>query len=128
MVGQVSDENECNMVGQVSDENNGDIVVQVSDENEGKEDKLQPKYLEVATREHQAQDDVDPLDWIAEHLDELIYRYPDMWIAVYQGEVVASARDPAVLKAQIDASGIERPLITEIPSEPIVWDTAYAIF
>jgi len=104
------------------------MVGQVSDENESNQDMLQPKYSEVATREHQAQGDVDPLDWIAENLDELIERYPDTWIAVSQGEVVASSRDPADLKAQIDASGIERPLITEIPSEPIVWDTAYAIF
>ena len=103
-------------------------VGQVSDENESNQDMLQPKYSEVTTREDQAQGDVDPLDWIAENLDELIERYPDMWIAVYQGAVVASARELADLKAQIDASGIERPLVTEIPSKPIVWDTAYAIF
>ena len=42
------------------------------------------------------------------HYQELLQRYPDEWIAIYDGEVRGQATDLQQLLAQIDALGIAR--------------------
>ena len=65
------------------------------------------------------------LEWVSKNLPELEARYAGQWIAVDRGKVVAAATDlPAVLR-RIAELGVEGPFITQIPSEPVIWTTAY---
>jgi hypothetical protein len=40
------------------------------------------------------------------HRDELLRRYPERWVAVYNGEVVGAAKDPKRLIRQLERKGI----------------------
>lgn len=44
--------------------------------------------------------------YFEEHRQELIEQYPDMWIAVYNKQVVGTAKDPKRLLAQLKRKGI----------------------
>lgn len=65
------------------------------------------------------------LDWVSRNLTELEATYAGRWIAVDRGKVVAAATDLPGLLQQIAELGVEGPFITEIPSEPVIWTTAY---
>lgn len=65
------------------------------------------------------------LEWVSRNLRELEARYAGQWIAVDRGKVVAAATDLPGLLQQTAELGVEGPLITQIPSEPVIWTTAY---
>ncbi len=44
--------------------------------------------------------------WVDEHHDELLKAYNDRWIAVYNREVVGSARDITRLIRQLERKGV----------------------
>jgi len=44
--------------------------------------------------------------YIAEHHDALLEQYPEKWIAVHDGKVVAVGRDFPELKRKVEESGI----------------------
>lgn len=66
----------------------------------------------------------DELDWLSKNLQNICGRYSDQWVAVYSNEIIAAASNLPDLMSQI--SGFDRPLITFIPAEPIVWNFTYA--
>jgi hypothetical protein len=53
---------------------------------------------------------VDDFEWIQSHLDELGAAYPDEWIAVHKGRVLAADRDlgkvETAAQAQVSATDI----------------------
>lgn len=65
------------------------------------------------------------LEWVSRNLTELEARYAGQWIAVDCGKVVAAATDLPGLLQQIAELGAEGPFITQIPSEPVTWTTAF---
>ncbi len=67
----------------------------------------------------------DALDWVGLHLAELQTRYGGRWIAVANEEVVASADDLPGLMAALEGIGVDSPFVTQIPDQPIAWDTLY---
>jgi len=65
------------------------------------------------------------LEWLSENLDDLMASYKSQWIAIVENQVVAASGNLPDLMEKIRNSGIDNPFITEISSDPIVWDTAY---
>ncbi len=70
--------------------------------------------------------EVDAMEWVSRNLSKLKERYSGKWIAVVNGEVVAASADMSDLMEQVHAKKIEKPFVTQISKEPIVWTTAYA--
>jgi len=67
----------------------------------------------------------EALEWLSANLDDLRARYAGQWLAIVGRTVVASAPDLAtLLTATADLAGVT-PFITQIPSEPITWPTAF---
>lgn len=46
-------------------------------------------------------------DYFDRHRQELLQRYPERWVAVYNQEVVASAKDIKRLVRQLERKGIQ---------------------
>ena len=67
---------------------------------------------------------VDELDWLSKNLQNIRGRYSNQWVAVYSNEIVAAASNLPDFMSQI--GGFDRPLITFIPAEPVVWNFTYA--
>ncbi len=66
------------------------------------------------------------LEWLSSHLSDLKTRYEGQWIAILGDRVIANAANLPDLLQQVQGSEVESPFITQIPSEPIIWATAYA--
>lgn len=68
---------------------------------------------------------VDDLDWLIANMRELVHQYAGQWVAIAQGQVVASALTVPELKEVIETTGIERPLVTFISEQEPNWNMAY---
>lgn len=68
---------------------------------------------------------VDDLDWLISNMSELRHQYARQWVAIAQGQVVASASTIPELEEAIETTGIERPLVTFISEQEPVWNMAY---
>jgi len=68
---------------------------------------------------------VDDLDWLISNIAELRHQYAGQWIAIAQGQIVASASTVPELEGAIETRGIERPLVTFISEQEPVWNMAY---
>jgi len=68
---------------------------------------------------------VDDLDWLIANMQELVQQYAGQWVAIAQGQVVASASTVPELKEVIETTGIERPLVTFISEQEPNWNMAY---
>jgi len=67
----------------------------------------------------------DRMDWLSENLQFIQQNYAGQWIAIGDNEIVASAPTlPELLSLIAD---IDRPFVTFIPAEPVVWTFAYGI-
>lgn len=44
--------------------------------------------------------------YVDEHWEELVARYPERWIAVYERKVVADAKSPTQLRSKVLKKGI----------------------
>lgn len=85
-----------------------------------------PRYQVAHIRgSHTPPTQASDLEWVSTNLPELEARYAGQWIAVDRRKVVAAATDLPGLLQQIAELGVEGPFITRIPSEPVVWTTAY---
>lgn len=68
---------------------------------------------------------VDDLDWLTANMQELVQQYAGQWVAIAQGQVVASALTVPELEEAIETTGIERPLVTFISEQEPNWNMAY---
>ena len=69
----------------------------------------------------------DPVAWVGAHWQEITRDYPNEWIVVANGRVVAHSEIPKELREQIGRLGIKTPFIAKVGSGPIVWRTAYGL-
>lgn len=58
-------------------------------------------------------------DWIAAHLPELRRSYPDQWVAVYRGEVIAAGKDLAEVERVAHERTNERDIAIELVQSDI---------
>ena len=70
-------------------------------------------------------DQGDNMDWLSKNLQTILQEYGGKWVAVYNETIVASSSTLSDLIYQIKE--YEKPLITFIPTEPVIWTFAYAI-
>jgi hypothetical protein len=70
--------------------------------------------------------DADPLNWVSAHLEELRAQYPGQWIAVVGAQVRAAAATLPALLALVNAQGLQKPFVTQVPVGEVIWDMAYA--
>jgi Family of unknown function (DUF5678) len=66
------------------------------------------------------------LAWVGANWEKLAKEYPNQWVVIDNGRVVAHSTTPDELQEQIAQLGIESPFITKVGQGPIVWTTAYA--
>jgi hypothetical protein len=61
--------------------------------------------------------------FLESHWDELLERYPDRWIAIWNKKVVASAQNESGLTPQLRAIGLQNRgvLIQEMETAPKPW-------
>ncbi len=57
------------------------------------------------------------------HRDELLEKYPDQWVSVYKGEVIAVGPDHIGVLKKLDALGIHRtlPETQRMNTNPLPW-------
>jgi hypothetical protein len=72
--------------------------------------------------------DDDPLKWVTRNWENVTKRFPNQWIVVEKGGVVAHSETASDLRNQIKRLGIECPFITKTGQGPIVWRTAYGSY
>lgn len=65
------------------------------------------------------------MDWLSENLQLIQERFAGQWIAVGDNEIISSAPTLPDLLALI--GDIDKPLVTFMPSEPILWTFTYGI-
>ncbi len=63
------------------------------------------------------------LGWLSKNLEKLHGQYGNKWIAIHDEKVIGDGHTVSELMQKIE--GADRPFITFIPSEPIVWTFAY---
>lgn len=101
------------------------------------EGTLMIRYWQVGAEEFVSQEQVaiiratrsspkegDELDWLGKNLQSIREQYGGRWVAIYRSEIVTSATNLPELMNQ--TSELDRPLITFIPEDPIVWTFTYA--
>lgn len=55
-------------------------------------------------------------EWLADHLDELVERYPGRVIAIHQGVIIAIGDSEAAVYRQLRERGIDpMPLVFRVP-------------
>jgi hypothetical protein len=69
--------------------------------------------------------DDDPLKWVTRNWEVVTQRFPNQWIVIEKGTVVAHSETASDLRKQIARLGIECPFITKTGQGPIVWRMAY---
>lgn len=72
----------------------------------------------------QAPEQSDELDWLSKNLESIRQDYRGKWVAIYENRIVAAATDLPSLMSQI--SQFDKPFITFIPAEQIIWNFTYA--
>lgn len=92
----------------------------------GAEGFVSPERVGTIRAGRPVPNEVHALEWVSANIAALQRHYPGRWIAVVAEEIAATADSLPQLLEQIQALGIERPFVTEIPAGPITWNTAYA--
>jgi len=85
---------------------------------------VNPEHVAVIRSKRPSPKGTDKLDWLSRNLTLIRSQYHGQWVAIYSNEVVAAAPNLPDLMSQV--TEFDRPLITFIPTEPIVWTFTYA--
>lgn len=88
------------------------------------EDFVSPEHAVIIRSKKPSPEGIDKIDWLSRNLTDIRRRYGGQWVAVYGDGIVAAAQNLAALTNQI--AEYDRPLITFIPAEPVVWTFTYA--
>jgi len=100
----------------------GDLLIKIWQV--GKEDFVSPEHAVIIRSKRPSPEQSDELDWLNKHLEDIRREYGGQWIAIYENEIVAVAPTLPSLLNQI--AEFDKPFITFIPPEPIVWTFTYA--
>jgi hypothetical protein len=65
------------------------------------------------------------MDWLSENLQSIQERYAGQWIGIEDNEIVASA--PTLPELLTLIGDIDKPFVTFIPAEPVLWTFTYGI-
>lgn len=87
---------------------------------------VSPEHVGRIQIGRQAPEEAPALEWVSRNLADLTARYAGQWVAVAGNGVIASAPTLPDLLRQAHALGVEGPFVTQIPTGPVVWTTAYA--
>jgi hypothetical protein len=91
----------------------------------GAEDFIPSEQASIIRTSRPLPDQGDNMDWLSRNLQNIRQEYSGKWIAVYNDRVVAFASNLPDLINQI--TEYDRPLVTFIPAEPVVWTFTYAL-
>lgn len=86
---------------------------------------VSPEKAAIIRSTRESPEQSDKLDWLSENLQSIQQDYAGQWVAIYENRIVASANDLPSLMNQI--TQLDKPFITFIPADEIVWNFAYAI-
>ncbi len=90
----------------------------------GAQDFMSPERAATIRSIGSAPRQSDELDWLSKNLQNIREEYGGQWVAIHGNEIVAASANLADLMDQIP--GLDRPLITQIPTDPVVWTSIYA--
>ena len=91
----------------------------------GAEDFVPPEQVSIIHTSRHLPDQGDNMDWLSKNLQTIRQEYGGKWVAVYNERIVASSSTLPDLMNQIEE--YDRPLITLIPAEPVIWTFTYAL-
>jgi len=91
----------------------------------GAEDFVPPEQASIIRTSRHLPDQGDNMDWLSKNLQTIRQEYGGKWVAVYNERIVASSSTLPDLMNQIEE--YDRPLITLIPAEPVIWTFTYAL-
>jgi len=91
----------------------------------GAEDFVPPEQASIIRTSRHLTDQGDNMDWLSKNLQTICEEYGGKWVAVYNERIVASSSTLPDLMNQIEE--YDRPLITLIPAEPVIWTFTYAL-
>ena len=100
----------------------GDLAVKVWQFIEG---FVSEEYAAVIRSTRSSPAEGEKMDWLSKNLQSIQEKFAGRWIAVEDREVVASAPTLSELLALI--GNIDKPLVTFMPEEPVVWTFTYGI-
>ena len=85
---------------------------------------VSPERAAIIRTSAQSPDQSNELDWLSKNLQSICQDYAGQWIAISENRIIGSATDLPSLMTQIVQ--IDKPFITFIPSDQIVWTFTYA--
>lgn len=85
---------------------------------------VSPEKAAIIRSTRESPEQSDELDWLSKNLLSIQHNYAGQWIAICENRIVASANDLPSLMNQI--TQLDKPFITFIPADNIVWNFAYA--
>ncbi len=88
------------------------------------ENFVPPEHAAIIRSSRQSSEQGDELDWLSKNLQNIREKYGGQWVAIDNNEIVASTPDLSELLNKITA--FDRPFITFIPVDPVVWTFTYA--
>ena len=83
-----------------------------------------PEHAAIIRSKRPSPEGTDKIDWLSKNLTDIRRRYGGQWVAVYGDAIVAAAPNLVDLMNQI--TEFDRPLITFIPTAPVLWTFTYA--
>jgi len=90
----------------------------------GAEGFVSPERAAMIRSTKESPGQADELDWLSKNLQNVRSEFGNNWIAVCNNAVVAAAPNLPDLMNRV--TGLDRPLVTFIPAEPVVWTFTYA--
>src|SRR3990170_8109630 len=91
----------------------------------GAEDFVPPEQASIIRTSRHLPDQGDNMDWLSKNLQTIRQEYGGKRVAGYNQRIVASSSTLTSLMNQIEE--YDRPLITLIPAEPVIWTFTYAL-
>jgi len=67
----------------------------------------------------------EQIDWLSKNLQNIRREFGGQWVAIHENKIATSARSLPELLNKI--ARIDKPLVTFIPAEPVVWNFTYDI-
>lgn len=83
------------------------------------------EYAAIIRSSQSSPMEADKMDWLSKNLQTIQEKYAGQWIGVGDNEIIASS--PALPELLTLIGDVDKPLITFIPAEPIVWTFTYGI-
>ena len=85
---------------------------------------VSPEQAAAIRLARQSPEQSDELDWLSKNLDSIRRDYAGRWVAIYENRIVAASDELPNLMNKI--TQFEKPFITFIPADQIVWTFTYA--